>query len=416
MKILHCIAQLPMKTGSGVYFTVTVEGMIKKGYDNAVLYGTQKPFSEQPFSQSLDTLIHADVREFPVEFLTDALPFPIAGMSDEMPYQSTVYSQMSADMLDAWIGAFKKALLKARDVFQPDVIIAHHLFILTSLITEVFPDTRIIAVSHSTDIRQIKRHPHLKERYIHNLDKLHTVFTVTPKDCSAIEALFSISKERIRISGGGFDPRLFNTENRRSFDGTCRLVYAGKISESKGVFELAKTVPLILKRYPHTELTIIGNATDEQKAQLYQNAHGSDRLKICNALTQRDMSALLKTMDIFILPSYYEALGLVAVEALACGLFAVTTEIEGLITLLGATVNTSGIIEYVPLPRIYDVDKAYEEDKPAFVKNLAEKMMVQIKRVISGADIYASVSEEIRKHSWVGIIDTIDAAITGGSL
>ena len=212
MKILHCIAQLPMKTGSGVYFTVTVEGMIKKGYDNAVLYGTQKPFSEQLFSHSLDTLIYAAVREFPVEFLTDALPFPIAGMSDEMPYQSTVYSQMSADMLDAWIGAFKKALLKARDVFQPDVIIAHHLFILTSLITEIFPDTRIIAVSHSTDIRQIKRHPHLKERYIHNLDKLHTVFTVTPKDCSAIEALFSIPKERIRISGGGFDPRLFRRE------------------------------------------------------------------------------------------------------------------------------------------------------------------------------------------------------------
>ena len=411
MKILHCLAQLPMKTGSGVYFTMLVEGMIKKGYDNAVLYGTQPPFSDQAFTQLVDKELSFDIQAFPVTFLTDTLPFPIAGMSDVMPYRSTVYSEMTEAMFDAWINAFKRALIQAKERFNPDVIITHHLFVLTSLITDLFPGTRIIAISHGTDIRQIKQHPRIKEWYIHGLERLHSVFTVTPKDVGEIEAFFSIPKDRIRFVGGGFNPRIFNDKNRCPFDGTVKLVYAGKISESKGVFELAKALPVILQRYPNTELTLIGNATEEQKMQLYQNAQNTRQLKIYDAVTQHDMSIILKTMDIFILPSYYEALGLVAVEALACGLFVVATEIEGLIALLGDTVNKSGIIEYVTLPRIYDVDKAYEEDKKDFVDKLAQKIMLQIERVQSGEDIYMSVAKNIRQHSWDGIVDKIDAAL-----
>ena len=180
MKILHCLAQLPMKTGSGVYFTMLVEGMIKKGYDNAVLYGTQPPFSDQAFTQLVDKELSFDIQAFPVTFLTDTLPFPIAGMSDVMPYRSTVYSEMTEAMFDAWINAFKRALIQAKERFNPDVIITHHLFVLTSLITDLFPGTRIIAISHGTDIRQIKQHPRIKEWYIHGLERLHSVFTVTP--------------------------------------------------------------------------------------------------------------------------------------------------------------------------------------------------------------------------------------------
>ncbi|MCL6345190.1 glycosyltransferase, partial [Pectobacterium carotovorum subsp. carotovorum] len=179
----------------------------------------------------------------------------------------------------------------------------------------------------------------------------------------------------------------------------------------KGVFELAKTLPLILKKYPNTELTLIGNASEEQKNILLKNADYSENLKIVNASSQICMCKILKQNDIFILPSYYEALGLVAVEALACGLFTVTTEIEGLINLLGEKINTSGIIEFVKLPRIYDVDKAYEEDKPAFVEALAEKIMLQMERLKSQKDFYSPAAAEIKKHSWDSIIYRIEEGI-----
>lgn len=73
MKVLHCIAQLPMKTGSGVYCTMLVEGMAQRGWDNAVLYGTQPPFSAQTFRQSVDAALSGRIQEFPVTFLS--MPF-----------------------------------------------------------------------------------------------------------------------------------------------------------------------------------------------------------------------------------------------------------------------------------------------------------------------------------------------------
>ena len=39
------------------------------------------------------------------------------------------------------------------------------------------------------------------------------------------------------------------------------------------------------------------------------------------------------------MPSYYEGLGLMAIESLACGLYVVTTEIEALMTLLGEEIK-----------------------------------------------------------------------------
>lgn len=412
MKILHCLAQLPMKTGSGVYFTTLVEGMMKKGHENAVLYGTQKPFSEQSLRQLLGTdCTDALLQEFPVEFLTDVLPFPIAGMSDVMPYTSTVYSGMTEAMFQQWLAVFEKRLRGIRAVFQPDVIIAHHLFMLTDLIRRVFPDTKIAGISHGTDIRQIKQNPWIQERYLSTLNGLDMYFTVSPKDVTEVAAHFSVPHEKLHVIGGGFNPVIFNDTNRHRFDGVFRLVYAGKISDSKGVFELVKTLPIILRYYPNTELTLIGNASAEQKELLYKNAEGSSRLKIVNASSQHCMSRIVKQQDIFILPSYYEALGLVAIEALACGLLAVTTEIEGLMNLLGENIRSSGIIEYVPLPRIYDVDKAYDEDKPAFVERLAQAVMRQMNRLQTGTDPYPAVAAEIRKHSWDSIIDRIEQLI-----
>ncbi|MGI5061826.1 glycosyltransferase family 4 protein [Treponema denticola] len=424
MKILHCLAQLPMKTGSGVYFSTLVEGMIKKGHENAVLYGTQLPFAEKTFNESLPDKLQGSVKEYPIKFLSAYeqeektvfnadIPFPIAGMSDIMPYASTVYSEMNDEMYQKWISVFEKTLLRAKEEFNPDVIISHHLFILTSLVKKIFSGKKIIGISHGTDIRQIKKNPWIKTRYIQNLDKLDLYFTVSPKDIAEVQTIFSANLEKIKLTGGGFNPDIFNDKDRHVFDGTFKLCYAGKISDSKGVFELAKTLPLILKKYPNTELTLIGNATEEQKNILLKNADYSENLKIVNASSQVCMCKILKQNDIFILPSYYEALGLVAVEALACGLFTVTTEIEGLINLLGEKINTSGIIEFVKLPRIYDVDKAYEEDKPAFVEALSEKIMLQMERLKSQKDFYSPVAEEIKKHSWESIIDRIEEEIKG---
>jgi len=83
MKILHIIAQLPSKTGSGVYYSNMIEGFKKYNYEQRAIFGYQD-------ENNWDVLDIKD--QYPVAFKSQELPFPIVGMSNVMPYESTLYS------------------------------------------------------------------------------------------------------------------------------------------------------------------------------------------------------------------------------------------------------------------------------------------------------------------------------------
>ena len=90
MRILSVSAQKPHSTGSGVYLTEMVRAFADMGHSQAVVAGVY---------ESDEVCLPAGVEFHPVYFNTPALPFPIAGMSDEMPYKSTLYRHMSEEML-----------------------------------------------------------------------------------------------------------------------------------------------------------------------------------------------------------------------------------------------------------------------------------------------------------------------------
>ena len=79
------------------------------------------------------------------------------------------------------------------------------------------------------------------------------------------------------------------------------------------------------------------------------------------------------------------------------------TEIDGLMYVLGDKVQESGVIEYVEMPRIYDLDKPVEEDIPDFVARLAEGIITQIERVQADEPVEEEVKDLIDCHSWDNI-------------
>ena len=128
-------------------------------------------------------------------------------------------------------------------------------------------------------------------------------------------------------------------------------------------------------------LDIIGSPNEENKKKLEEYIQGDTSIRVYNVKDQVALGDELRKKDIFLMPSYYEGLGLMAIESLACGLYVVTTEIEALMTFLGEEIKESGVIKYVPLPRIYDTDKPVKEDLPEFKENLKEAILCQIEKV-----------------------------------
>ena len=402
MKILHVIAQLPSRTGSGVYYSNVIEELKKYGHRQAALFATQDDFH-------FDVLPGNEL--YPVKFKSDRIPFPIAGMSDVMPYENTVYSSMNEIMIGSWRAAFEDELFRAEREFKPDALILHHLWILTSAAVGIFDNRIKIGVCHNTDIRQAEQHPDMKNKYAGNLKNLDIVFSLSDSHKQKISDIFEIEKSKIVTIGGGFNQNLFFPAASGKKNDKTEIVFSAKIEKSKGVFELVKAFKGIAAAKPNLHLDIIGVPGGENIHILRSLIGNAGNIAVVPIKSQKELADYIRNKDIFVMPSYFEGLGLMALECLASGLRVVATEIEALMSLLGDTVNNSGVIEYVKLPRIYDTDKPFDEDVGQFVGDLSSKMLLQIERVENGEPFPEEIMSEINKHSWSGKTEKINSVI-----
>ena len=109
MRILSVTAQKPDSTGSGVYLTELVKGFADMGHTQAVIAGV---YAEDQIQMP------DGVECYPVYYNSQELKFPILGMSDEMPYDSTKYSDMTDEMMESFKNAFRKRIERAVQEFR----------------------------------------------------------------------------------------------------------------------------------------------------------------------------------------------------------------------------------------------------------------------------------------------------------
>lgn len=404
MKILHLTAQLPTRTGSGIYYKNLFDYLSLKGHEQAALYAVQDDY-DFDFGESV----------YKVCFKTSDIPFAICGMSDVMPYDNTVYSSMDENMLDTWKTAFKTTLDRAMKEFKPDIVLSHHLWYLSSLCLNEYPKTPIYMFSHGTDIRQAKKHPDLLKQHVGSLRQAKKVFALSHAHIDDLMVLFDLRKEQIEVIGAGYDDRIFYRDPQRCCNNEgIVIVFCGKISHAKGVFELVEVFGELRQQFEDIYLDIIGDADPPSKKKLKNLQKKIPGILSYNAEDQLALGQFFRCRDIICLPSYFEGLGLVVLEAMACGARAVTTEIEGLKELLGPEVNRSGLIRYVALPRMHDVDKPVPEDIPAFKKRLKEALTLQIQSCRCRQDVQDKMIHYLEKHSWYHIAEKLDHIIKKG--
>lgn len=100
----------------------------------------------------------------------------------------------------------------------------------------------------------------------------------------------------------------------------------GRLCEQKGHSYLIKAMADIVKAVPDAKLVIVGEGPLEQSLKLLTRELGiSDRVIFMKK--RRDMPTLLKIFDIFVLPSLWEGLSVVLLEAMYMGKPVVTTDI-----------------------------------------------------------------------------------------
>jgi glycosyltransferase involved in cell wall biosynthesis len=407
LQILHLLSQQPGKTGSGVALLAMVRHGAAAGYRQRAVIGLPGP---EPLPD-IPPLTPADV--FPVRFDRPPVAFAIPGMSDIMPYSSTRFSTFTTEKLEGYLQAFAAALTRATADFRPDIIQSNHLWLLTALARVVFPDTPLCTYSHGTELRQLTNAARLTPYVVPACSAVDRVFALHSDNMEKIATAYGISEARIRVVGAGFREDLFTVEP------TCApaagrdelvIVYAGKISAPKGVPWLVEAMRKVRPpKGKRVKLLLAGSAGDTSADAIRRQAADLENVTFLGALPQAQLAGMLRTADVFILPSFFEGLPLVVVESLACGCRVVMTDLPGLDSWMPEGLCAEGLVERVPLPRLTGPDTPVAEDLPAFVERLAGALNRQIARSLE-CGRPADTHGRLEPLTWTGVFERVQSS------
>ena len=397
LKILHLLSQRPDSTGSGIYVQAMIREASAYGYDNYLVAGIRS-------DSFVDTdCIEQDNTMF-VNFHNADLSNHIPGMSDVMPYESTRFCDLTEEDLCEYEKSFSGILQNAVNKFKPDIIHSHHLWIVSSMARRKFPNIPMVTTCHGSDLRQFQNCPHLQERVLSGCRKIKIVMALSEAQKNEIIRVYNLAPEKVVITGAGYNDSLFYLDSKPNPD-PVQLVYAGKLSNAKGVPWLLRALKSV--RYPAWQLHIFGGGSGEEKrdCQMLATELG-ERVRVYGALPQKSLAKVMRESHILVLPSFYEGLPLVILEGLASGCRIVATDLPGTKEILGN--SDTDIITLVRAPRLRFIDQPYREDEYSFEQNLKKAIQQQISAASKCAQIdLSTIQEKLDSYTWTGIFEKV---------
>lgn len=414
MRLLHILSQRPGRSGSGVFLSALVREAARGGYEQHVIVAGPPGTS----AVELPPLLSGQVS--PILFPSPAAPFPLPGNSDVMPYPTTVFSQMTETQIEQYLAASRRVMEEVRDAFRPEMIHAHHLWLMTALAREVFEDVPMVATSHNAELRQLVKAPHLKPRLLPGVRAIDRVCVLTPQSVTDTVEHFGVKPDRIALTGAGFRDDLFRvpqatraailTELRERFgvrlpaNGSVRLVtFVGRLSTPKGVPFLLRATSMLEREARPFRLLLVGATGSGEDGRQMSELVAANHLAIhLGPQPQEAVAKLLQVSDVFVLPSLFEGLPLTMLEALACGCPAVVSALPTLKSWVPRRWQEVGFVELVPALATTRADEPVASDVSRFVGDIAAALKRQLTRRRSTRR-RRSLASELSGHSWPAV-------------
>lgn len=161
------------------------------------------------------------------------------------------------------------------------------------------------------------------------------LITINSEDYSLAQKFFK-AKNVLYIPGVGLDMNYFDDiKPNHTFkkelgipSGSFVLISVGELNDNKNHETIIKAIAKM--NIPNIYYLICGDGPNINKLkQLITELKLNDKIKLMGLCKRDDIGMLLKISDIFIFPSYREGLSVALMEAMACGLPVVCSDIRG---------------------------------------------------------------------------------------
>jgi len=184
------------------------------------------------------------------------------------------------------------------------------------------------------------RTPGLKSRLTRALLKADRVFAVS-ESLRALAMQLGIAPAKVRVVGNGVDTARFyplpRSQTRAALslpEHAPVLVSVGGLTERKGFHRVIELLPELSKKFPGLVFLIVGGASAEGDwrgilEKQVKDLGLEDVVRFLGVLAPDELKVPLSAADVFVLATRNEGWANVFLEAMACGLPVVTTDVGG---------------------------------------------------------------------------------------
>jgi glycosyltransferase involved in cell wall biosynthesis len=191
---------------------------------------------------------------------------------------------------------------------------------------------------HGSDINLVAKEPGPRKLTSWALPRAARVVAVSRALADEVVAL-GVDRKRVAIVMNGVDGELFKPRDRAAARKELGLpagpiaLYAGNLKPEKGVLDLGKAWPTVLRHVPDATLIVLGDGPlGDELATMTKSL--AERVRLIGRQPLETVTKYMAAADLLVLPSHSEGTPNVVLEALASGRRVVATAVGGVPDLI----------------------------------------------------------------------------------
>jgi N-acetyl-alpha-D-glucosaminyl L-malate synthase BshA len=291
------------------------------------------------------------LRGHEIHFISYALPFRLNNFIENVVFHEVEISNYPLFEFSLYTLALASKMVEVAEYEKLDVFHVHYAIPHASsafLAKEMLKgkiDIKIITTLHGTDITLAGLEPSFLPLVKFSIEKSDGVTAVSRFLKEKTLTNYDIEKD-IYVIPNFVDTKLFKPNSDCTYrkniaaKGEKILVHTSNFRQVKRVTDAIKIFDNVQKEIP-SKLILVGDGPDRSECErLVRQLNLVDKVKFLGK--QDGLVEILNASDVFLIPSQSESFGLAALEAMACGVPAVSSSVGGLPELIGH--NESGYI------------------------------------------------------------------------
>ena len=325
-------------SGSGTYTKNIAVHLAMRGHQVCVVF----PENEAP--QEIPGVSMRYVRFSRYVPRKDALPFNFPCFTTH-PRSVTTFGDLDGGELAQYLTAFDTAIMQAIDEFKPELIHAQHVWCLAWLSAQHGIPT--VITTHGTDLMGCEKWPEFQGFAELAAKRCEKIIAVSGDNMRALHCRFP--ETTVLLHNGYNEDVFFPVDANReelmtslgiNYNGEQIVLFVGKLTAFKG----ADTLLRAAKQYERLEkgkiiTLIVGSGDERKKLEALKDSLGLKGVFFLGHREQEELRRLYSTADVLAVPSRKEPFGLVALEAMACGLPVVASNEGGLPEFINSEVG-----------------------------------------------------------------------------